>query len=101
MAVLRGAAGSIRLITITVQGPAGSTAILDDTVISDPTPDEAAPTVISDIGDMDGDGFGDIIFGAPTADSINIFEPCNRRRSAGEAYVIYGNNFGLNDSTKP
>ena len=99
--VLRGAAGSIRLITITVQGPAGSTAILDDTVISDPTPDEAAPTVISDIGDMDGDGFGDIIFGAPTADSINIVEPCNRRRSAGEAYVIYGNNFGLNDSTKP
>ncbi len=37
------------------------------------------------LGDIDGDGFDDIVIGAPFGDSYN-----NQRRNAGEVYVIYG-----------
>jgi cysteine-rich repeat protein len=37
------------------------------------------------LGDMNGDGFGDLLIGAPTADG-----PTGARDRAGEAYVVFG-----------
>ncbi len=65
------------------------------------TPDEAPVEAVSGIGDVDGDGFPDIIVGAPRADYVNILTPSQRRQATGEAYLIYGNNFGLNKSSAP
>lgn len=68
-------------------------------------PNEAAPEVVSYIGDINRDGFGDIAIGNPKADFIDDSFPqgpnatdseLGRRRDAGDAYVIYGNNFGSN-----
>jgi len=67
----------------------------------DLTKDEAPIEVVSSVGDIDGDGFVDIILGAPQADFINILAPQDRRQSSGEAYLIYGNQFGLNNATAP
>lgn len=67
----------------------------------DPTPDEAPIEVVARVGDVDGDGFDDIFLGAPEADFINILAPSERRKAAGDAYLIYGNEFGLNKSTAP
>ena len=72
-----------------------------DTGPNDLTPDEAPVEVVSRIGDIDGDGFIDIILGAPEADFINILAPGQRRQSAGDAYVVYGNDFGLNQTGTP
>jgi hypothetical protein len=65
------------------------------------TEDEAPVEAVAGIGDIDGDGFADIILGAPTADTINILDPTQRRQSAGEAYLIYGSQFGLNSTSAP
>lgn len=68
-------------------------------------PNEAAPEVVSFIGDINRDGFGDICIGNPKADFIDLNFPqgpdatdatLGRRRDAGDAYIIYGNNFGAN-----
>ncbi|HPF40967.1 MAG TPA: hypothetical protein P5081_09035 [Phycisphaerae bacterium] len=67
----------------------------------DATPDEAPIEAVSLLGDIDGDGFVDIGLGAPQADLINIIAPSERRQSAGEAYILYGNGFGLNDPSAP
>ena len=67
----------------------------------DTTPDEAPIEAASLVGDIDGDGFVDIMLGAPQADLINIIAPSERRQAAGEAYLIYGNQFGLNDPSLP
>ncbi len=40
---------------------------------------------VSSAGDMNGDGFGDLVIGAGASDSIN-----NSRVDAGESYVIFG-----------
>lgn len=93
--------GAIASITITVQGAAGARAILDDLWLQDPTPDGAPVESVAGIGDVDADGVPDIMLGAPSADVVNIFEPCNRRKSAGEAYLIHGNSFGFNNATLP
>ncbi|MBK8268395.1 MAG: FG-GAP repeat protein [Planctomycetes bacterium] len=68
---------------------------------NDTSPDEAPITSVAGLGDVDGDGFIDIILGAPEADFINIIAPEERRQSSGEAYLIYGNSFGLNAPTAP
>jgi len=72
-----------------------------DTGPTDATPDQAPVEVVSSIGDIDGDGFVDIILGAPRADFINILAPNQRRQAVGDAYLIYGNEFGLNKNTQP
>jgi hypothetical protein len=88
-------------VEITVDGPAGSRAVIDDFIVSDPTPDEAPIEAVARIGDIDGDTFPDIILGAPHADFLNILEPCSRRQASGEAYIIYGNKLGLNAADAP
>jgi hypothetical protein len=49
---------------------------------------------VSSAGDVNGDGFGDLIIGASGADSLN-----NSRPDAGESYIIYGGN-GFTSSVK-
>jgi hypothetical protein len=70
-------------------------------------PNEAPPTTVAAIGDINTDGFGDIAIGNPLADFIDLAFPqgpdapgsdaeVGRRRNAGDTYIIYGNNFGSN-----
>lgn len=69
-------------------------------------PNEAAPTTVAFIGDINLDGFGDIAIGNPLADFIDLSFPqgpdlptdasVGRRRNTGDAYIVYGNNFGTN-----
>jgi len=70
-------------------------------------PNEAAPTTVAYIGDINDDGFDDIAIGNPRADFIDLSFPqgpnapgtdaaVGRRRDVGDVYVIYGNNFGTN-----
>jgi len=51
---------------------------------------------VGGIGDIDGDGFDDIMIGAPRADFVDPLFPNQRRLNTGEVYLIYGNNFGSN-----
>jgi hypothetical protein len=60
------------------------------------TADEAPIDWVGGAGDVDGDGFRDILLGVSTADFVNPLEPSQRRIDAGEAYLIYGNNSGGN-----
>jgi hypothetical protein len=56
------------------------------------TADEAALESAEGVGDVDGDGFADIMIGAPAADYVDPAAPSQRRVDAGEAYLIYGTN---------
>ena len=47
-------------------------------------------------GDVNADGFDDILIGAEMADFVNPLVPTQRRIDAGECYLIYGNNSGSN-----
>ena len=60
---------------------------LEDSTITiignDPYDDAGA--AISDAGDINGDGFDDLVIGAYSSDSVN-----NERSIAGESYVVFG-----------
>jgi hypothetical protein len=56
------------------------------------TQDEAAPIMAKGVGDVDGDGFDDVMIGNPKADFVDPSSPTQRRNDAGEVYLIYGNN---------
>jgi hypothetical protein len=60
------------------------------------TADEATIDWAGGAGDVDGDGFKDIVLGLSEADFVNPLEPSQRRVDAGEVYLIYGNNSGTN-----
>jgi hypothetical protein len=74
-------------------------------------PNEAAPTTVGFIGDINHDGYGDILIGNPKADFMDQSFPqegpnepgsdpsSGRRSDAGDAYIVYGSNFGSNRST--
>jgi hypothetical protein len=75
-------------------------------------PNEAAPTAVANIGDINNDGFGDIAIGNPKADFIDPTFPqgpdapgsdpaTGRRSDVGDAYIIYGSNFGSNRAVVP
>ncbi|MCH7995876.1 MAG: FG-GAP repeat protein, partial [Planctomycetes bacterium] len=73
------------------------------------TVDEAAPTTVGLIGDVNNDGFGDIAIGNPLADFLDENFPqgpggddqqIGRLKDAGDIYIIYGNNFGSNRTTR-
>ena len=61
------------------------------------TADEAPTDYATGIGDVNGDGFDDLLIGVSTADFVNPFDPNQRRIDSGEAYLIYGNNIGSNN----
>ncbi len=58
--------------------------------------EEAPIDWASAAGDVNGDGFDDILIGVSEADYVNPLEPSQRRNNAGEMYLIYGNNTGSN-----
>ncbi|UCD28763.1 MAG: FG-GAP repeat protein [Planctomycetota bacterium] len=58
--------------------------------------EEAPIDSVCGIGDINSDGFADILIGVSMADYINPLEPSQRRNNAGEAYLIYGSNTGSN-----
>ncbi|HVP13831.1 MAG TPA: integrin alpha, partial [Phycisphaerae bacterium] len=61
------------------------------------TNDHPVPLEIArGIGDIDDDGFDDIMIGAPTADFVFGASPDQRVPQAGEAYIVYGSNYGTN-----
>ena len=47
---------------------------------------------VSSAGDVNGDGFDDLIVGAPSADASG-----NAKADAGESYVIFGKASGFAD----
>jgi hypothetical protein len=58
--------------------------------------DEAPIDWVNAAGDVNGDGFDDLLVGVSRADFVNPLDPNQRRIDAGEAYLIYGNNTGSN-----
>ncbi|MCZ6681988.1 MAG: hypothetical protein O7B26_02320, partial [Planctomycetota bacterium] len=56
--------------------------------------DEAALETASGIGDVDDDGFDDIMIGAPSANFIDPGDPTQRKFNAGQCYLIHGTNNG-------
>jgi hypothetical protein len=58
--------------------------------------DEAPIDWISAAGDMNNDGFTDILVGLSAADFVNPLEPSQRRVNSGQMYLIYGSNTGSN-----
>jgi hypothetical protein len=60
------------------------------------TADEAPIEWAGSAGDVNGDGFDDLLIGIEQADFVNPLQPSLRRVNAGECYLIYGNNTGTN-----
>jgi len=60
----------------------------------DSSPDEAPLETVAAVGDVDGDGFDDIMIGAPKADKLEANDPDQRQFNVGNAYLIYGSDEG-------
>ncbi len=60
------------------------------------TAEEAPIDFVGAAGDVNADGFADILIGVSLADYVNPLEPSQRRNDAGEMYLIYGSNTGSN-----
>lgn len=58
---------------------------------------DGAPNHCGYVGDINGDGFSDVMIGNTRADFVDPAAPASRRPDAGETYLIYGNNFGANN----
>jgi hypothetical protein len=58
--------------------------------------DEAPITWADFAGDVNADGFDDILIGLETADYVYPLAPSQRRIDTGECYLIYGSNSGGN-----
>ncbi len=58
--------------------------------------DNAPITWASGAGDVNSDGFADILVGVPNADTVYPFNPSLRKVDTGEMYLIYGSNAGSN-----
>lgn len=58
---------------------------------------DGAPNHCGYVGDINGDGFSDVMIGNTRADFVDPAAPASRRPDAGEVYLIYGNNFGANN----
>lgn len=56
-----------------------------------PSADEAAPDFATGIGDINGDGFDDLLIGNTRANTVDPFDPnLQPRINTGEAIIIYG-----------
>lgn len=64
--------------------------------VEDTIADVAPLDTCGGVGDLDGDGFDDIMVGATKQDFVNTASPNQRRLDAGEVYLIYGSNYGTN-----
>ncbi len=53
-------------------------------------------TSASGAGDVNGDGFDDLLIGIPEADTVYPLNPSLRKTDTGEMYLIYGSNSGTN-----
>ncbi len=60
--------------------------------------EEAPIDWINTAGDINDDGFADILVGVSQADFVNPLSPSQRRNNVGEMYLLYGNNVGSNAS---
>lgn len=58
--------------------------------------EEAPIDWINTAGDINDDGFADLVIGVSQADYVNPLSPSQRRNNAGEMYLLYGNNVGSN-----
>ena len=58
--------------------------------------EEAPIDFVSAAGDINDDGFDDVLLGVSKADYVNPLEPSQRRVDSGEMYLMYGSNTGSN-----
>jgi hypothetical protein len=61
--------------------------------------DDAPIDSVASAGDVNADGFADVLIGVSRADLVNALEPGQRRVDSGEMYLIYGSNTGSNNTS--